>query len=120
MADFPLTGVGVFIPGRAAGTPTSFPAGQVVPTTSDTNSYANSGRIYLRLVGTAGTVGNVVVASPGGTKDGIVSPGKSFTLTATLDTLVGPFPPDVYGTSLSISFTGVIAGAKITAFVLSG
>lgn len=117
MADFPLTGAGVYIPGRA-GTPAVFPAGQVVATGSDTNSYPNNGRTYLRLVGTTGTVGNVVIAMPGAARDGVASPGKPITLTAVLDALVGPFPPDIYGSTFSISYTGVTAGAKMTAVVL--
>lgn len=116
MADFPLTGAGVYIPGRSA-TPPSQPAGQVVATGSDTNSYTNSGRTYLRLVGTTGTTGNMVVAMPGATRDGVTSPGKTITMTATIDTIIGPFPTDVYGTSLSISYTGTTAGAKLTAIV---
>jgi hypothetical protein len=116
MADFPLTGAGVFIPGRST-TPTSLPAGQVVATGTDTNSYTNSGRTYLRLVGTTGTTGNVVIASPGATRDNISSPGKIITLTATLDTIVGPFPVDIYGSTFSISYTGTTAGAKMTAIV---
>lgn len=116
MADFPLTGAGVFIPGRA-GAPASLPAGQVVATGSDTNSYTNSGRTYLRLVGTTGTIGNVVVAMPGATRDGVANGGKVFTLTAVLDTVVGPFPPDIYGSTFSISYTGTTAGAKMTAIV---
>ena len=116
MADFPLTGAGVFVPGRST-TPSNLPAGQVVATGSDTNSYTNSGRTYLRVVGTTGTTGNVVIASPGASRDGITSPGKTITLTATMDTIVGPFPVDVYGSSLSISYTGTTAGAKLTAIV---
>lgn len=116
MADFPLTGAGEFVPGRS-GTPASLPAGQVVATGTDTNSHNNSGRTYLRVVGTTGTTGAMVIASPGGTRDGITSPGKTVTLTATLDTIIGPFPTDVYGTALSISYTGTTAGAKLTAIV---
>jgi hypothetical protein len=119
MADFPLTGVGAFVPTRST-TPTSLPAGQVVATGSDTNSVANSGRTYLRVQGTTGTTGNMVIASPGATKDGINSPGKIVTLTATMDTIIGPFPPDVYGSTLSISYTGTTAGAKLTAVQLTG
>lgn len=114
IADFPLTGVGVFLPGRSS-TPASWPAGQVVATGSDTNSYPNQGRLYLRVVGTTGTTGNMVVASPGITTDGITSPGKVVTLTAVMDTLIGPFPTNVYGSALSISYTGTTAGAKLTA-----
>lgn len=115
MADFPLTGAGLYAVVRTAGTPTSQPAGQVVPVSgSDTNSVANDGNTRLRLVGTGGTTGSIIVAG-GRDGDGNASVGRTFILTATLDAVVGPFPVGIYGSSLSISQTGTVTGAKLTA-----
>lgn len=115
MADFPLTGAGLYSVNRLAGTPTTQPAGQVVPVSgSDTNSVANDGNTRLRIVGTTGTVGTLVVAG-GRDGDGNASAGRSFTLTASLDAIVGPFSVSTYGSTLSISQTGTVTGAKLTA-----
>lgn len=117
MTDFPLAGAGVYNISRVTPTPASLPAGQVVVTGADTNSYPNSGKIKIRIVGTTGTVGNLVLAQPGVSGDGVGTAGKVFVLTATLDAIVGPFPTSVYGNTLTFSVNGVTAGAKLTALV---
>lgn len=118
MANFPLTGAGLYSVGRVTPTPATLPAGQVVATGSDTNTVVNTGKTLIRLVGTTGTTGNVVVAQPGVSGDGVGTAGKPFTLTATIDSIVGPFPTDVYGKTLTFSYTGTTAGAKMTAISL--
>lgn len=115
MADFPLSGVGVYAVTRTTPTPPSLPAGQVVATGTDTNSYPNSGKTKIRLVGTTGTTGSAILAQTGVSADGVTTAGKVFVLTATIDTIIGPFPTNIYGSSLSFSYSGTTAGAKMTA-----
>lgn len=123
MADVPLTGAGLYTVLRGAAnpsTPVTLPAGQTIVTGVDVNTVSNNGKTKLRLVGTAGTVGLVKVAAPGAVAtDGLSAAGitRDYTLTATMDAVVGPFPTSVYGTQLRITVSGVTAGAKLTALL---
>lgn len=126
MADVPLTGVGLYTISRGAAnpsTPVSLPAGQVVVTGADVNTVSNNGKTKLRLVGTASgtpTTGLIKVAAPGAVAvDGLSAAGvtRDYTLTATMDAAVGPFPTSIYGTQLRITVSGATAGAKLTAIL---
>lgn len=126
MADVPLTGAGLYTVLRGAAnpsTPVTLPAGQVVVTGVDVNTVSNNGKTKLRLVGTAAgtpTTGLVKVAAPGAVAtDGLSAAGitRDYTLTATMDAVVGPFPTSVYGTQLRVTVSGATAGAKLTALL---
>lgn len=64
------------------------------------NGVANDGRVMLRLVASSGTP-TVTVVTPG-TVDGNAVADITYTL-STAAIFVGPFPVDVYGSTLSLT-----------------
>jgi hypothetical protein len=64
-------------------------------------TFTNGGNQVVRIKWTAAET-SLTIAIPAG-PDGTTSPGKVVPLASTGDTIIGPFPTAVYGTTVSMS-----------------
>lgn len=85
------------------GTPVTTPVG--VTPDPVTNTVANTGQTFLRLV--CGATPVVVTVAQNATVDSIATAGRTYSLIASQDSVVGPFPIGTYGATLTITFANV-------------
>ncbi|WP_027947205.1 hypothetical protein [Amycolatopsis taiwanensis] len=79
------------------------------------NTVPNSGQVFLELSNTDTASHTVTVAIPG-VVDGVASPGKVISLSASAHGLYGPFPLAIYGPNLA--FTADSNLVKVAAYQL--
>jgi len=78
------------------------------------NYFTNSGNQFLEVKGATASC-TLTVAIPGAV-DGVASGGKQYTIAATDDKLIGPFPVNIYGTVVNLAWTN--ANPKVTLYQL--
>lgn len=84
------------------------------------NSVINDGNTVLHFTNTNAATFTAVVAQLQGV-DGNAAGSKSYIVPVTTgDLTVGPFPPSIYGSTLSITYTGTTTNGKIAAQALAG
>src|ERR1700757_4565068 len=105
-------------PGYASRTNVATPtptAALVAVDAANGNSVVNDGNTLLRLTNTNAATFTAVVAQLLGV-DGNAPGSKSYVVPATTgDLTVGPFPVSIYGSVLSITYTGTTTNGKIGA-----
>lgn len=70
---------------------------------SASDTFTNDGKTFLHVVnGNAGTLTIGVVTS--GTKDGLAIADQPYTLLTGTEKVMGPFPTDTFGTTVTITF----------------
>lgn len=82
------------------------------------NSVQNTGQTFLRFTNTNAATYTVSVAIPV-TVDGQTVTAISYVIPATTgDVVVGAFPSSIYGSTLTLSYTGTTTNGKVAAFTL--
>ncbi len=69
---------------------------QTLTAVNSSDTFQNDGRMYLRVKNASGSPITVTVSLPN-TVDGITVTGRAVSVAATTgDSLIGPFPPEIY------------------------
>lgn len=94
----PATPITVNTITRAGAAPVAEAAGD----NTNGNSFANNGATWIEATNGGGSAATITVAYPGKV-DGQTVPAKSYSLAAAAKARIGPFPPAVYGNTVTVT-----------------
>jgi hypothetical protein len=83
------------------------------------NQFANTGNCYLWVANGSGSQLTVTVLQSGQTLDGVSTAGKTLTVAAGSEAIMGPWPPGVYNDGSGYVTVNWSSGTSITAMVFS-